>query len=113
VHKRADLDSLALHMAETKANSTEVFLPCMAASGALPTARRGRHVGHGGDPFSLLARMALKGRASGTLSRQGIARESRATVWESTGGMDFGHGDGDMPWFLPPRWMRANPAGFV
>jgi hypothetical protein len=71
VHKRPDLDSLALHMAETKANSTDVFLPCMAASGALPTARRDGHVGHGGDPFSLLARMALKGRASGHFESTG------------------------------------------
>jgi hypothetical protein len=40
-HKCPDLDSLALLIVETKANSTEVFLPCMAASGALPTAQCG------------------------------------------------------------------------
>jgi hypothetical protein len=81
VHKRPDLDSLALHMAETKANSTEVFLLCVAASGALPTARRGGQVGHGGDPFSLLARMALKGRASGHFELVGYCEgESRHGV---------------------------------
>jgi hypothetical protein len=36
-HKHSDFDSLVLLIIETKANSTEVFLPCMAASGALPT----------------------------------------------------------------------------
>jgi hypothetical protein len=43
-----------------------------------------------------LSRLEWRSREGrlGTLSRQGIARESRATVWESTGGMDFGHGDG-------------------
>jgi hypothetical protein len=94
---RVDEESEAHHgtnRGETKANSTEVFLPCMEASGALPTARRGGHVGHGGAHS--LSRLEWRSREVrlGTLSRQGIARKSRATVWESTGGMDFGHGDG-------------------
>ena len=62
-----------------------------------------------------LSRLEWRSREGrlGTLSQQVIARESRATVWESTSGMDFGHGDGDMPLFRPPRRTRANPAGFV
>jgi hypothetical protein len=64
------------------------------------------------DSLSWLEWRSREGRL-GTLSWQGIATESRATVWESMGAMDFGHGDGDMPWFRPPRRTRANPAGFV